>query len=309
MKYRYLLLLIVPFLLNCPKRMTPGARHTIEIYYFGSLTEDLARKDPFLAATADLKGVKVGYLDTDKPGYALFLQKIGLYKLFDDLSLDFLVTNCPAYGENYLPVLKTMGYGLKNIEGVRFAILSLGKDSLTIHDQTRISLARERSDVLWVIEKKVLDQPPFKMNFLVRNRVLLSASQSKFNIKPDPERIKRIAAFYGLLTDTLNVPVDLGNQTLAEFVLSRMARKTGAGAILYPADFVSASSSRSPITVRDLLNSVQGEITFVKKEMTGELLLQTQTKNNYLLWGKVGKTNPVLVPVSGGDYVLDLLLN
>ena len=155
MKYRYLLLFMVPFLLNCPKRMTPGSRHKIDMYYLGSLTDDLQRPEPLLAGVAGLKGLKVGYLDTDKPGYALFLERIGLYKLYNDLPLDFLVTTYPAFGENHLPVLKTMGYGIKNIEGIRFGMISLGKDTLTIHDQTKISLARERSDVLWVIEKKL----------------------------------------------------------------------------------------------------------------------------------------------------------
>jgi len=309
MKYRYLLLFMVPFLLNCPKRMTPGSRHQIDMYYLGSLTDDLQRPEPLLAGVAGLKGLKVGYLDTDKPGYALFLERIGLYKFYNDLPLDFLVTTYPAFGENHLPVLKTMGYGIKNIEGIRFGLISLGKDTLTIHDQTKISLARERSDVLWVIENKTLNRPPFKMSFIVSNRALLDTNQSKIISKSDPERVKRIAAFARRLQDTLNVTVDLGNQTLTEYLFKKMALKTGAGTILYPANLIPMTVSRTPITIRDILDNVDGAMRFIKKEMTKDSLLKTQVENNYLLWGTPGKKNTVLVPGPGGEYVLDLLLN
>jgi hypothetical protein len=308
MKYRYLLLFMVPFLLNCPKRISPGSRHKIDMYYLGSLTDDLQRPDPLLAGIADVKGIKVGYLNTDRPGYALFLGRIGLYKLFNDLPLDFLVTNYPAFDENHLPVLKTMGYGIKNIDGIRFAMISLGKDTLTIHDQTKISLARERSDVLWVIENKTLNRPPFKMSFIVSNRALLDTNQSKIISKPDPERIKKIAAFARQLHDTLNVTVDLGNQTLTEYAFKKIALKTGAGAILYPASLIPTTVSRTPITIRDILNNVDGSMRFIKKEMTRDSLLKAQAESNYLLWGTTGKKNTVLIPGPGGDYVLDLLL-
>jgi hypothetical protein len=309
MKYRYLLLLIIPFLLNCPKRITPGSRHQIDMYYLGSLTEDLKRPDPLLAGIVDLKGLKVGYLDTDKPGYALFLEKIGLYDLYDSLPLDFLITNYPAHGENHLPVLKTMGYGIKNIEGIRFAILSLGKSALTIQDQTKISLARERSDVLWVIEDKNLNLPPYKISFIVSNRALLDTNQSKIKAKTDPERVKEIAAFARRLQDTLNVAVAPGSQTLAEYLFKKMAGKTGAGVILYPAALVPTTVSRTPITIRDILDNVDGSMRFIKIDMIRDSLLKVQAENNYLLWGTPGKKNTVLIPGPGGEYVLDLLLN
>jgi hypothetical protein len=309
MKYRWLLLFVSLLFLNCPKRISPGSRQVIDLYYIGSLTKDIEQPEPLLSGIAELKGLKIGYLDTDKPGFALFLERIGLYRLANDLPLDFIVTNFPVYDQEHLPVLKTMGYGIKNIGGIRFAVLSLGKDSLTIHEQTRISLARERSDVLWVIEKKILDQPPFKMSFMVSNRVLQNTGLGKIKNKPDPERVKNIAAFTRLLEDTLSAQIDLAGQPLAEYALKKMSLRTGAGVILYPASLILNPIPRTPFTVRDLLENIDGSLRFVKKEITRDSLLKDQQENNYLLWGKMGKTNTVLVPGPGGDYVLDLLLN
>jgi len=309
MKYRCLLLFAALLFLNCPKRISPGSRQVIDLYYIGSLTEDIQRPDPFLSGIAELKGLKVGYLNTDRPGFALFLERIGLYRLANDLPLDFIITDFPAFGQDHLPVLKDMGYGIKNIGGIRFAILSLGKDSLTIHDQTRISLARERSDVLWVIENKVLAEPPFKMSFMVSNRTLKNTSLGKIKNRPDPERVKKIAAFARLLQDTLSRKIDLAGQSVTEYALNKISRRTGAGVILYPASLIPAPLSRTPATIRDLLDGVDGSLRFVKKEMIKDSLLKVQKENNYLLWGKPGKTNTVLVPGPGGDYVLDLLLN
>jgi hypothetical protein len=309
MKYRFLLLLIIPFLLNCPKKISPGSRKKIEIYYLGSVTEDLNRIEPYLSGTASLKGIKIGYLDATGSGYGRFLGKLGLYELLNEMSLDFLITDDPVYGMNFFPISKAMGYGFKNIEGIRFAVVSLGKDSLTISDKIKISVIQERSDVQWIIEKNTLNRPPFKIDFLVRKRTLQDTNLTSIKIKPDPERTSKIVEFARSLTSALAVPIALGDQTLAEYALQRMAGHEGAAAILYSASLFRDPNRRAPMAVRDLVNQIDGTAKFAIKEMTKENLLKTQSDNKYLLWGTVGKDNSVLIPDPGGKDVLDLLLD
>jgi hypothetical protein len=308
-KRRYLLLLIIPFLLNCPKKISPGSRKKIEIYYLGSVTEDLNRIEPYLSGTASLKGIKIGYLDATGPGYGRFLGKLGLYELLNEMSLDFLITDDPVYGMNFFPISKAMGYGFKNIEGIRFAVVSLGKDSLTISDKIKISVIQERSDVQWIIEKNTLNRPPFKIDFLVRNRTLQDTNLTNIKMKPDPERSKRIAEFARSLTSALDAPVALGDQTLAGYALKRMTGREGAAAILYSTALFRDPTRRAPMSVRDLVNQVDGTAKFAKKEMNKEDLLKIQADNNYQLWGTVDKNNLVLIPDPGGKDVLDLLLD
>lgn len=225
------------------------------------------------------------------------------------MSLDFLITDDPVYGMNFFPISKVMGYGIKNIEGIRFAIVSLGKDSLTINDKIKISVIQERSDVQWIIEKSTLKRPLFKIDFLVRKRTLQDTNLTSIKMKPDPERSKKIVEFGRSLTSALDAPVALGNQTLAEYALQRMTGHEGASAILYSAALFRDPTRRAPMAVRDLVNQVDGTAKFAKKEMTRESLLKTQADNNYQIWGTVDKNNLVLIPDPGGNDVLDLLID
>ncbi len=308
MKYRYLVLLFIPFLLHCPKHTSPGTKKKIEVYYLASVVDDLSRSEPLITGLFNRNGIKLGYLDNHNAGYSLFLSRLGLYDLLDSLPLDFLITDVPITQHRFLSISRSMGYGIMNYEGVRFGIVSQYAESLSIQDRVSISVIAERTDVMWVIDRQFLGQPAVKVDFMVRHRELQDTSLSKIKIQSDPAWTARTAAFARRLTDTLNANVGAGGQILSDYALDRLARQAGVTAVVYPATMFLASPARTDLRLRDLLASMDAAVRMKKGVFTRDSLVKFQADNHCLLWGRVDKTTTALVPDPDGIYVLDLLL-
>ena len=308
MKYRYLVLLLIPFLLNCPKHPSPGTKKKIEVYYLASVVDDLSQSEPLITGLFTRGGIKIGYLDNHNAGYSLFLSRFGLYDLLDSLPLDFLITDVPVPGHHFLTIGRSMGYGIKNYEGVRFGIVCQNAETLSIQDRVSISVITERTDVMWVIDRQFLNQPAVKVEFLVRRRELQDTSLSKIKIKPDLAWTQRATTFARRLTDTLNAKVGTGGQVLSDFALDRLARAAGVTAVVYPPTMFLTSPAKSDLMLRDLLAGMDAAVRMKKVIFARDSLLKFQTDNHCLLWGKVDKTTAALVPDPHGIHVLDLLL-
>jgi hypothetical protein len=162
-------LLVLPFILNCPKQIVPQVEK-IEVIYLSSLYDDLYRDEPFLAGVQHMEGIKIGHLITDEPFLATLLGRLGFYQLLDEYNLDFLVSDSLVYGLSYFPIGKSMGYGISNYKNIRFAVVSMNQDSSTIADEITLSLIKQRSDVLWVLDKNFLAAAPQEVTLHITDR-------------------------------------------------------------------------------------------------------------------------------------------
>lgn len=308
MKYRYLPLLLIPFLLNCPKHPSPGGKKKIEVYYLASVLDDLSRPEPVITGLLKQEGIKLGYLDNHNAGYSLFLSRFGLYDLLDSLPLDFLITDVAVPGHRFLTIGRDLGYGIKNCEGVRFGIVHPGAETLSIHDRISISVIGERTDVMWVVDRQFLRQPPVKVEFMVRQRELQDTSLSRIKAKPDPVLTARASAFARRLNDTLDAVLATGGQVMPEYALGQLCRQAGVSAVLYPAAMIRTCPAKADLRLRDLLAGLDAAVRMKKVVFSRDSLLKFQADEDHLLWGKVDKTTAALVPDPDGFYVLDLLL-
>jgi hypothetical protein len=308
MKFRFLLFALLPFFIYCPKRFGTGTQK-VEVVYLASLSRDIELDKPVLASVPNMKGIKIGYLFFEQPFMSEFYSRLGFYRMLDDLAIDFLLTNHPVYGQKFLSVKKDLGYGIANYNGVRFAVFSLDRDSLTISEQTRLALVKERSDVLWFIDEKMLEKTAMRVNFVVRNRVVHDTIMSRIDAKPDTQYVRRINEFRSQLNAVLSRKWSLDNKDLADYVLARIAAKKGVNVILYPAHLIKRASGAESLTIAEFMDHVSCELKFSREEATGEEVQKLIRDNGYSAWGKIEGSNSVLLPGPAGEYVFDLLFN
>jgi len=306
MKYPWLFLLILPFFLNCAKRVSAIPKK-IEVFYLSSLNEDLKRENSVVVGVNQLKGIKITYLHFEQPFLATVFERLGFYNLLNEFSIDFLITNAPVYGMNYLSIPETMGYGIKNYEGIRFAILNKNKDSLSIADETKITLLKERSDILLITDNKFLDSSPMKIEFFIKDRALTDTNITQMKIKPDSLLQKKLQAFKNTLNYTLNKRIDIENKRLDEYILSKLTQKEIADLILYPSNLFHKVITTNSITVYEFIANVACELKLKKVEMTKDEILKVKEEKKYNIWGNITKKNSVLLPDEEGKYIFDIL--
>lgn len=310
MKCRYLFLLIIPLLLNCPKKYAPKVEK-IEAVYLSSFYEDIQREKPFLSGIKNLSGIKIGHINTDPPFMAILLGRLGFYELLNSTGIDFVIGDpivFQADNINYFFVPVSMGYAIKNYEGIRFAILCKNKDSLTIADEITITLVKQRSDVLWVIDKAMIDSPPMKIDFFIKDRGLSDTSMTAIEIEPDTMLLKKLQNFKNNFNNMLSRKIYLENKRLDEYVLSKIALSKDVNVILYPEYLFGDVIKKDSISLSEILNNVMCGLKFQKSvDMTKNEILEFNKEKKYKVWGKSIKTNQVLLPDNQGEYLFDLI--
>lgn len=199
-----------------------------------------------------------------------------------------------------------MGYAIKNHEGIRFAIMRKNKDILTIDDEIQIELVRQRSDILWIIENKLIDITPVRINFFIKDRGLTDTTMTALDIEPDSVSIIEIKNFTKMLEQTLNKKTFLHGKTLSEYIMSKIMQDQGTDMILYPQDLFIKDVKNDSISLREILNSIACETKFTKTTLDKEQVEALIKERHYKTWGKTKNQNSVVLPDDYGVYIFDM---
>lgn len=299
-------LLTTLLLLNCPKRYAPKV-DKIKVYYLSSLYEDIYREPPLLSGTPAMEGIVIGYLETEPPILRHILGKLGFFALLDEVSIDYIMSDTLIYDVHYLSIPRTLGYGIKNYEGIRFAIARTSADSLTINDQIQLTLIKQRSDILWLINDDFLTTPPRRIDFYVENRALADTNSVLLEVEPDSALLDKLAGFRNRLDTLLGTTFILAGKSFSEFILSTIAQQEDVNAIAYPPDIVMKQPQSDTVTLFETMNSIDWTVRMHRvTDMTNKEMTQFVDDNGYALWGHVQKTNACLIPDTLGKNLFDL---
>jgi len=306
MRYLLCVLLIIPLLLNCPKKYAPKV-DKIQVYYLGSLYEDMYREAPLLSGTPAMEGIVIGHLETELPILRHILGKLGFFTLLDEFPIDYVMSDTLVYNVHYLSIPRELGYGIKNYGGIRFAIARRGSDSLTINDQVQLTLIKQRSDILWLIDDDFIKTTPRRIDFYVENRTLADTSSAALEVEPDSVLIEKVAAFRRRLDTLLSTTFILAGKSTSEFVLSTIAEQENVNAIAYPPRMVVVQARSDTVTLFETMHSIDWTVRMRKvTDMTNRDLTQLLDENGYALWGRVQKTNTCFIPDVQGKNLFDL---
>lgn len=304
MKLRLLLASVLLISLSCTAGVVPRVS-SIQVVYVGSIWEDIYREKPISAGVAEIEGIKVTHTLTDPVFMEYFLLRMGLNRLLDSLGLDFVVGDTVAYGSEYFPIQKTLGYGIKNIGGIRFAMVCSPEESLTVKDQISISLLKERSDILWVIDKPLLAMPPSLIAFNMSQRTLSDTSVSKIRVKDNAERTRLIHDFRQRVENELNREIRIAGR-IDEHVFSVIAQREDIDVIIYPERLFTENGEAVSMNLRTLMESVAFEMKFSKTEMTPSEISEIVQNNGFLNWGKIKEKSIVLLrDEAKGNHIFD----
>lgn len=306
MRYLLCVLLIIPLLLNCPKKYTPKV-DKIQVYYLGSLYEDIYREPPLLSGTPAMQGIVIGHLETEPPILRYILGKLGFFALLDEFPIDYVMSDTLVYNVHYLSIPRDLGYGIKNYEGIRFAIARRGSDSLTINDEVQLTLIKQRSDILWLIDNDFIKTTPRRIDFYVENRQLADTSIAALEVEPDTVLMNKVAAFRNRLDTLLSTTFILAGEDLSEFILSTIAERVDVNVIAYPPSMVVVQPQSDTVTLFETINSIDWTVRMQKvTDMANKDVSQLVDESGYTLWGRVQKTNTCLVPDVQGKNLFDL---
>jgi len=308
------LLLVLPFVLNCPKQIVPQVEK-IEIIYLSSLYADLYRDEPFLAGVQHVEGIKIGHLITDEPFLATLLGRLGFYQLLDEYNLDFVVADSLVHGLSYFPIGKSMGYGISNYKNIRFAVVSKDQDSLTIADEITLSLIKQRSDILWVLDKNLFAAAPQKVTLRITNRVLAETTMTSLDVTIDTLLRDKLYRFRKSLDDHISKKIYLEDKNFNEYILSTIAMRNGVNVIAYPDTLFRGTVDEDSVSLGEIIHNMLCTFRFIKVAISKTALLEMFQEKNYLLWGTIMNQNSAMLPAAGavsaggtevGEYVFDL---
>ncbi|MEO0106154.1 MAG: hypothetical protein ABIL46_02350 [candidate division WOR-3 bacterium] len=302
----FIFILICLIFLNCPKRVSVKTTK-IEVVYLSSLIDDINNPEPYLCGAKNFEGIKVGYLNFATPFMSRIFQRLGFYNILDEIPLDFLITNQPVYGTKFLSIPVDLGYGFKNYEGIRFAIFTKYRDSLSISDQVKLATVKERSDVLWIVDKKLLSSPPIAIDFIIRERTLQDTIVKKIKISPDTTLLNTIHNFQQLLLKTLQTKIFTANQPISEFIFNKIKQKYNTNLMIYPVNMIKDNLLKDSLTVAEFMDKVNCDTKFKVKELSKSEVNKILNDKIYAVIGKITKQNIVLMPDPEGDYLFDLI--
>lgn len=305
LKQYSLLIFICLIFLHCPKRVSLKTSK-IEVIYLSSLLEDIKKPEPYLCSIADTGAITITYINFETPFMDQLFQRLGFYRLLNDTPLDFLVTNYPVYGYNFLPIHFDLGYGIKNIEGIRFGICSQYRDSLSISDQVKLATIKERSDILWIVDKKLLSLPPMQIDFIIRDRILQDTLLRNIKIVRDTTLQRKFNDFNESLDRLLNVKIDV-NTTIANYIFSRVKQQKNINIMLYSEGLIKDSSVKNSITMGQFLSNVTCDTKFKIQDLSANEIKKIIKENGYQYWGDILKKNLALIPDKDGEYLFDLI--
>lgn len=299
MKLWYLLL-VLPFVLNCPKQIVPQVEK-IEIIYLSSLYNDLYRDEPFLAGVQHVEGIKIGHLITDEPFLATLLGRLGFYQLLDEYNLDFVVTDSLVHGLSYFPIGKSMGYGISNYKNIRFAVVSKDQNSSTIADEITLSLIKQRSDVLWVLDKEFFAAAPQKVTLRITDRVLAETTTTSLDVTIDTLLRNKLYRFRKSVDEHLNTKIYLEDKNFDEYILSTIALRNGVNVIAYSDTLFRGSIDKDSVSLNEIIHNMLCTFRFTKIDIAKTALLDMLQENNYVLWGKIMHQNVAMLPAESGE--------
>ncbi len=308
MRLHYLLSLIFLLLLNCPSKYVQRVS-SIDTIYLSSLYEDIHREKPLLAGIRDIPGIKIGYLKTEPSSITLLLEKLGFYELLNETGIDFIIGDTPMVALNdvdYFLIPRSMGYAIINYNNLRFAILSQDRDSLTISDRIQLSLVQQRSDIFWIIDNRVFESPPKKINFIVKNRMLSDTTTSAIKTETDTGLLQRLLHFRMMVDEALSKNIYLENKKLDDYILSAVAQRAGVDIIIYPMELFHNVTEKDSMSLKEILTNVACEFKFKKNEMDKGKIVTFSKDHNYQIWGTLAEVNRVLLPDDHGNYLFNL---
>ena len=291
-------------ILSCTAGVGPKSGK-IEVVYVGSMQEDIYRENPISAGVAGLSGIKLAHTLTTPVFMEYFLQRMGLYELMSDLGLDFVIGDTVVHDHGYFALSKSMGYGLMNFEGIRFAIVSSIKDSLTMDDQIRLTLLKERSDILWVIDKSLLHLAPSLIRFHISERSLSDTSMSALKPRSDTTRLRKIRDFRKKIDKELNKEINIMGR-VDDHLFSVIAQRETLDVIIYPAKLFVRIFEGDSMSLRALMETIAFETKFGKTDMDSDEISRMCETHGYSKWGVMKKRNAVLVPdATAGRHIFD----
>lgn len=309
MKYRTLALLFCAFLLYCPKRHTPDVDR-IKVVYLSSLYEDIQSEKPLLAGVKDTDGVVLAHIMTQPRYLSVLLKEFGFFDLLSETGIDYIIADPGVLNLdniNYFIIPYDLGYVITNYEGIRFAILSKGKDSLTIQDQITVEIVNQRSDIMWVIDPVFLESPPMTYYFYVQNRGLADTSATPIQPVLDTLLAYKLQECAQNVQEVLARSITLGEQSIKEFTLATLAHNEEADVILYPPDMFRVEPAAEMLTIGEFMEAVACEQRFQKETMTQAQTAAVAQEHGLIVWGAPGDTNTVLYPAVHGEYLFDML--
>jgi len=296
-------------MIHCPKKHKPDIER-IEVTYLGSLYEDIGAQKPLIAGIKEVNGITLGHVITQPPYIAVLLGEFGFYDLLNETGIDYIIADpylTNFDNVNYFLIPCNLGYVISNYEGIRFAIVSKGRDSLTIQDQIAIEIVNQRSDIMWMIDPAFLMAPPMTYYFYVQNRGLADTSAVQFETAVDTLLVQRFHDCARGIKEILERSVALGAHSIEDFTLSTLARNEDADVVLYPPVLFREDPDTNTVTIAEFINAVACEQQFYKDIMTEDQVVTWQEEHDLMFWGTLIDTNTVLYPVLQGEYLFDLL--
>lgn len=303
MKLRLLLATFLLLYLSCMAGV--GKVKSIDVVYIGSLWDDLQRDIPFSAAVTDTTNIMIAHTLTAPPFLEYFLHRMGLHDLIDELGFDFIIGDTLVRDRKFFPISKSMGYAIKNYRDIRFAMVSSPRDSLTVQDQIQLTLLRERSDILWVIDNSILVLAPSSIRFHVSQRALADTSIARIKGAADPVRLGKIKNFMVKVKGQLDRKIPVMGR-LDDHIFSVIADRETIDAVLYPAGLFPGRMEADSMTLGELLQAVVFETRFRKNEMSGDEIARLCAAHGYRQWGTTKPQTRVLMPdTTAGERLFD----
>ncbi len=304
-----LLLLIIH--VNCPKQYRPELAR-IDVNYIGSIYNDIMSEEPLLAGLGKLTGISIGSCRVEPPFLQVLMGRIGLADLLNACGIDYVIGDMSAIhfdNTNYFIIPERMGFGISNLEGVRFALFYPGKKELSISDHVEIAVARERSDILWLIDESFAASGPRRVKFFIENRSLADTSWSALAVEPDSALLVKIRAFRQKLSQLLNYKFSIGGESIKNYVIERMSSAESADVILFPERLFSKDDRRDSLSIVEFIQKVDCGMRFKNAAgLTGKQVDSIVSANGYSFSGKVRKNNnQVVYPDVNGRYLFDIV--
>jgi hypothetical protein len=302
-KYHVVLLVLLLVALHCTSGVVSRA-NKISVLYIGSIYRDMYRENPVSAGLAATPGIKVAHTLTKPVFLEYYLYRMGLSDLLEELAIDYVISDTLVQDRKFFGIQKSMGYAITNYEGIRFAVLC-SLDPMTIKDQVQLSLVQERNDVVWVVDRPVLDLQPSMINFYISNRTLSDTSMSTIKVEPDTSLTRRIKEFRNRIDDEIHRKFYVGGR-VDEHVLSLVAEKQAVNMIIYPEDLFVRAINADSLTLHELMDCVAFEKKFRKTEMNRDEVSEIRQAKGLLQWGNAKDDNAVLIPDElAGKHIFD----
>jgi hypothetical protein len=299
-----LLITLILISLHCTSGVVPKTNR-IDIAYIGSIYEDINQENPVSAGLADFPGIKIAHTMTEPAFLEHYLYRAGLAQLLNELEIDFVIGDTVVRNQKFFGIPKSMGYAIINFEGIRFTMFSTSKDSLTIDDQVQLTLVRERSDILWVIDQTALNAEPTLIIFYINNRALSDTSMSPIKAEIDTSRHRLIKDFRSKVEQGLNRKIFLAGR-VDEHLFSNISERHAVNIIVYPEDLFIKMLERDSTTLRELIDCIAFKMKFKKTEMNEDEISEFCAASGFLRWGNVKEENYVLLPDEiDGRYIYD----